>query len=152
MKNIDYRNCYEEVIKELDSIEEIVLATSYQNRVTARIVNCIVDREYVYFITSKAYTKVKQIEKNPKVALTAGGIQIEGEAEILGHPNHDINSFIFPVIESKSSYKEYFKKYSKYKNSVLVKVKPRLVTLYKGAGAYNYLDLEKEEAYKKGRV
>jgi uncharacterized pyridoxamine 5'-phosphate oxidase family protein len=152
MREINYKDFFNEVVSILSHIREIVVATSLNERVTARTVYCICDDLNLYFITSKAYTKYKQICKNPNIALAINNIQMEGEAEILGHPSSEENSFFKEICERDKDYMEYFNNYSKYKNTILIKVNPKLITVYKGKGAYKYLNLEEKKAYKKGRI
>ena len=83
--------------------------------------------------------------KNPRVAACIGNIQIEGVAEVMGHPKE-----IKIEIENEGT-KNYITSYSRFKNTVLIKVNPKKVALYKGKGIYQYLDIECEKAFSKGR-
>lgn len=152
MREINYIDLFNEVIEKLSGTKEIVVATCYKERVTARIVYCICDGINIYFITSKAYTKSKQIKMNPNVALSTNNIQIEGVAEILGHPSAKENDYFKLICEQDAHYIEYYKKYSKYKNTILIKVNPSLITIYQGRGTYKYLNLLEKKGYKKGSV
>lgn len=148
MKEIIYKVLYERVVMELNDIKEIVLATSYKDRVMARTINCVIQNTDIYFMTSKAYMKYKQIQKNPQVALSTGNIQIEGIIEDLGHPNE--NQFFKDLCEVNKVDEVYFKQYAHYKNTALLKVSPSLITVYEGNGAFYYLDLITQKAYQKG--
>lgn len=148
MVEINYTELYNKIKEMLSEETEIVLATSFKGRVTARTIYFIPKDLDIYFITSKAYTKYKQIEKNPNVALCTQDIQLEGVAEILGHPS--LNKSIKEFCNGKNTYFDYYKKYAKYKNSVLIKVNVAFATLYKGSGTYNYLNISKGTAHKKG--
>ena len=152
MKEINYKEFFYEVVSILSHIKEIVVATSYNERITASTVYCICDDLNLYFITSKAYTKYKQIKKNPNIALAINNIQIKGKVEILGHPSSEGNNYFKEICERDKDYIEYYNNYSKYKNTILIKVNPMLITVYKGKGAYKYLNLEEKKAYKKGRI
>ncbi|MGC6768643.1 pyridoxamine 5'-phosphate oxidase family protein [Enterococcus sp. LJL128] len=63
------REKYEEM---METQMEIALATSVYGQPNVRIVNFLYDseRKVVYFSTFKESDKVKEIEKNPKVAFT----------------------------------------------------------------------------------
>lgn len=150
MREINYVELLNEIKEKLNKMKEIVVATCYKQRITARIVNCVCDGVNIYFITSKAYTKYKQIIKNPNVALAVNNIQIEGVAKVLGHPSVDENEHFISICRQDKDYYDYYNKYSNYKNSVLIKVKPNLITVYKGRGCYHYLNLVLEKGYKKG--
>lgn len=152
MRETSYTELLNEVIELLGNTQEIVVATSYKDRVTARMVYCICDGVNIYLITSKAYTKYKQIKKNKNIALSANNIQIEGIAEILGHPLDKENEHFKVICEQDRDYIEHYKKYTKYKNSILIKVNPILITLYQGRGTYKYLNLQEKKGYKKGRI
>jgi uncharacterized pyridoxamine 5'-phosphate oxidase family protein len=151
VKEIDFNNLSNEIVDLLHGISEITVATCDSNKVTARTVYCISDNINLYFITSSAYIKYKQLSKNPNIALAINNIQIEGIAENLGHPLEEQNKFFHELCKKNDIYLKYFNSYLKYKNTILFKVNPKLITLYKGKGLYNYLNLEQNKAYKKGK-
>ena len=152
MREINFQDFFNEVVSILSNVKEIIVATSFNDRVTARTVYCILDGINLYFITSKAYTKYKQIKRNSNIALATSNIQMEGEVEILGHPSCEEYSYFKEICERDKDYMDYFKHYSKYKNTILIKVNPKLITVYKGKGTYKYLNLDEKKAYKKGRI
>ena len=145
MKEIDFESLKDELAGEIGRAREIVLSTSSDDHVTSRTVYFFPEGLTVYFITSRAYTKYKQIVRNPKVALCRDTIQIEGRAEILGHPS----SVDFKVVNKDIG--EYISHYSKYKNTVMIKIIPLKITRYRGNGVYDYLDCEMCKAARKGR-
>jgi len=151
VKEIDFNNLSSEIIELLHNISEITVATCYSDKVTARTVYCISDNLYLYFVTSSAYNKYKQLTKNPNIALAINNIQIEGIVENLGHPLEEHNNFFLGLCNKNEFYLKYLNSYLKYKNTILFKVNPKLITLYKGKGFYNYLNLEQNKAYKKGK-
>lgn len=151
MKDINYQELHDEIVEVLKKTREIVVATSYKDKVTARTVYCICNGLDIYFITSRAYTKYKQIQKNNKVALAASNIQMEGISEDLGHPKDTENEFIKDICELDEGYKKYYNKYSRLKNTVLIKVNPTLITFNKGNGNTEYLNVDEKTALKKGR-
>lgn len=151
MKDINYQELHDEIVEVLKKTREIVVATSYKDKVTARTVYCICNGLDIYFITSRAYTKYKQIQKNNKIALAIKNLQAEGVAEVLGHPTAIENEFIKDICELDEGYKKYYDKYSRYKNTTLIKFNRTLITLYKGDGIYEYLNVDDKIALKKGR-
>lgn len=151
MKEIDFKILQNEITGLLDNTNECILATSWNNRVTARTIYYVCNGLDIYFLTSRAYTKCKQIAKNSNIALCKGNMQIEGIAEIKGHPLLEENKMIVDILNKKNS--EYIKKYSHYKNTELIVIRPKLITLCKRAGRrlyYEYLDIDKNTAYTKG--
>jgi len=145
MKQLDYEENYNKVMERLKKEEIIVLATSYKDIVTARSVWFILYESSIYFVTSKAYTKYKQIEKNPNVALCLDNIQIEGIANIKGHfslkENEPIKDFCLKNSKGMSHY-------LKYKNTVLIEVKINKIGIWKNGR--EYIDLIKKKAYRIG--
>ena len=63
-----------------------ILATTKDNRVTARRMRLIPDGLTLYAYTDSRSNKIDQIKSNPNVAVVAGFIQIEGKATLHGHP------------------------------------------------------------------
>ena len=145
MKELNYSFLKEEISKTLKEMKEIVISTSFKDQVTSRTVYCFSDGESLFFITSKAYTKYKQIIKNPKVAVCKEKMQIEGIAEIIGHPSE------FEMNIEDEGTKNYISHYSRLKNTVLIKVKPKKITIYKGPGHYYYMLIDEEKAFSKGK-
>lgn len=150
MREISYSKLLNEIEEILGKTKSIVVATCNKEKVTARTVNCVCDGINIYFITSKAYTKYKQLVKNHHIALAVNNIQIEGLAEILDHPMD--NEYFTTLCEKDIDHDDYYKKYAHYKNSVLIKIKPCLITLYEGKGTYQYLNVREEKGYVKGKI
>ena len=147
MKSLDFELLKQEVIHTLERSKSIVLATCSNNRVTAREVYYASKDFNLYFVTSKAFDKYKQIEKNRNVAFCLGNIQMEGIAIMKGHPNLPENKSETAICLSKS--KKEFEHYMKYKNTVLIEVVVTRVELWKNNGR-EYLDINKAEAYRVG--
>lgn len=147
MKILDYEILKQEVIHTLENSKSIVLATCSNNRVTAREVYFATNNFSIYFLTSKAFDKYKQIEKNRNVALCLGNIQMEGIAIIKGHPNLPENETETTICLKKS--KKEFEHFIKYKNTILIEVVVTRVELWKNNGR-EYLNIIKGEAYRVG--
>ena len=82
-KELDYDRIREEKIRFLENHHAIVLATSYNDRVTARTVTYASKGLEIYFMSWSHHKKCVQIRGNPKVALVKDNVNIEGLAEIL---------------------------------------------------------------------
>lgn len=81
MKN---NNEINELLLDLGKFKDMVLATSSQDRVTARTVSTILYNKKIYFQTANDMEKYIQIIDNSSVALTKGFYQLEGIAKSIG--------------------------------------------------------------------
>ena len=127
--DLDYNALEKEVYGLLGEKSIMVLATSLDNRVTARSMSCIVLGKKIYFQTDKTFLKYDQLSMNPNVALCVDNIQIEGKAKLKGHPLSKENSWFRDIFK-----KHYFGSYETYSHmvdEVVVEVEPRVVTLWK---------------------
>lgn len=126
---IEYTILEQESIRFLDDHKILILATSANDRVTARSMSCMNIGLNIYFQTDKRSIKYEQIKQNPQVALCAGNVQIEGMAKI---GNHSLGYSNREFIELyKISHPDAFKTYSHLENTVVIKVEPTLITLWK---------------------
>lgn len=147
MKSLNYDVLKQEIINVMENSKSIVLATCSNNRVTAREVYFASKNFSIYFLTSKAYDKYKQIEKNKNVALCLGNIQMEGIAIIKGHPSLSENKIETNICLNKS--RKELEHFIKYKNTILIEVLVTRVGIWKNNGR-EYLDVKKGESYRVG--
>ena len=82
----DFNTITDEIKQIFVDNREITLATSYNDRVTARTVSFVNKELNIYFLTWEHNKKITQITKNPNVALSLLNVQVEGEAKVLGRP------------------------------------------------------------------
>ncbi len=147
MKELNFEEKYSEVMERLKNENTIVLATSYKDKVTARSLWFVLYKSSIYFFTTKAYTKYKQIARNPNAALCLDNIQIEGIANIKGHPLLEENKTICDYCEKKhTGIREYN---LKRKNMVLIEIKINKIEIWKNNGR-EYIDLVEKKAYRVG--
>lgn len=106
----------------------LVLATSFENKVTARNVSCIILNNKIYFQTDKTFIKFHQISNNPKIAFCKDNIQIEGIANIKGHPLNKENSVFLDTY--KKYYSNSYANYSHLKNEVVIEVEILFITMW----------------------
>lgn len=129
MMDLNYHVMMEEVFNQWGSNKILVLATSSEDRVTARSMSCIIMDKKIYFQTDMRFLKTQQMLQNPKVALCLNNIQMEGIAKLVG--NADNNPEFCEV------YKKYFRgsydTYTHLINQVIVEVEPTFITLWKYA-------------------
>lgn len=138
-----------EIIAILEREKHLVLATCSDGRVTARTMSHVNAGLIVFFQTDKQFLKVEQMLKNTSVALCTGNLQIEGPAELNGHPSEHRNSEFCNLYKKKHPHS--FEKYTGMKNEIVVKVKPSLFTLWKyidGKPCRDYLNVLEMRAYR----
>ena len=110
----------DEVISALEKETTLTLATSANNRVTIRQMSHINNGLTIYFQTSAHYLKTQQIKANPNIAISVGAYEIEGIAEIIGHPLDEANKFFIQKYTAK--HPNYANKWSHLPNQIIVKV------------------------------
>ena len=116
------------VLAELEKKTRMVLATCANNRVTARNVSTIFMNQKIYFQTDKEFLKYFQITENPYVALCELDMQVEGIAQVLGHPLEEHNREFLTTFVKK--HPDSFAKYTYLPNEVVIEVTPRLVEMW----------------------
>jgi len=149
MIEISYELLEKEIYNLLGDNKILVLATSSDNRVTARSVSCIVIGKKVCFQTDKTFLKCEQIMKNQNVALCTENIQIEGIAKIKGHPLNEENKDF--AEKYKNYYKSSYDNYSHMQNETVIEVESTYITLWKyenGLPYRDFLDVKAEKAYR----
>ena len=129
---VEYDALKEEVVRFLDQHKVLFLATCADGRVTARAMSCVYVGLALYFQTGRDSVKFAQIVQNPRVALCAANIAIEGVAAIGEHPLH-------PASEQFATlYKEHhpgsFNAYSRLEGEVVIRVDPTRVAFWKYDG------------------
>ena len=123
-----YTKEFEGLFNMIGKAQKMALATSSNNRVTARTMSFIVENKKLYFQTDINFTKFHQIKDNPLVAVCWNNIQLEGSCKILGHPFEPQNLFFKQAFQK--NYKSSYEKYSHLSNEVVVEIIPILVTIW----------------------
>lgn len=101
----------------------MVLSTSYNDRVTSRMMSVIIDNGCFYFQTGSNSRKYGQLTKNPNVSLCTDNIQIEGTCYEAGHP---LSNVLF-CRQYEEHYKSAYDKYTSLKDERLFKVVPSYI-------------------------
>ena len=157
--DIIYEDAKLEMIKELEKRHLMILATSEEKVVTARLMRCVLKDLTIYCATDRRSRKYKQIMANPNVALSEGGLQIEGVAYMQGHPLEEDNAPYIEVFQKKQPdvYEIWSQTYFQNPDFRLIKIIPRRIALYKSGRLDNVsehhmviLNTVKEEAYRIG--
>jgi general stress protein 26 len=147
-EHLDYENVRQEKIQFLNDHMLAVLATSADDRVTARTVDYASKGLDIYFLSWEHQTKCAQIKANPRVALCIDNLQIEGRAKILGNPLDAKNSKAADIYRAKLPL--IFKDFASRPGMVIVKLIPNSIVTFVRSGSrryWEYLDLNNKTAY-----
>lgn len=128
-KELSYNEMINDIVKILDENKEIILATSHNDRVTARTVSFTNDGLIIYFMSWDHNKKIRQIQKNPKIALCLNNLQIEGRAQILGYVNEEKNANILRIFKKKFS-DLWISTFTRIKEMLMIKVNPTTLTKF----------------------
>lgn len=147
MKVLEFRKKF---FKELETKDHMVLATSANDRVTARNVSTIFMNGKIYFQTDVEFFKYNQITQNSNVALCESDLQIEGIAKAVGHPLEEHNKDFLKLFSKKQI--SSFEQYTYLPNEVVIEVTPKLIEMwaYENNRPYIYnLNLENDDFSKR---
>jgi len=147
---LDFQKVREEKIRFLDSHHVIVLATSFDDRVTARTVTYASKGLEVYFLSWGHHKKCVQIRGNPRVALCRDNLTMEGSAEILGNPLDEKNKEYAEIYRNKLP--RDFEGFARIPGFAIVKVTPTFVVSWvriENRFFLEHLDLENKRAFLK---
>jgi len=145
---LDYEKVREEKVRFLDSHHVMILATSYDNRVTARTVTFASKGLDIYFMSWSHHKKCVQIRGNPRVALCRDNVSIEGFAEILGNPLDEKNKEVAEIYRNKLP--RDFDGFARIPGMVMAKVTPTFMVSWirvENRFFLEHLDLENKRAY-----
>lgn len=115
-----FREKLEKLFMDIGSSRKMVLSTSYQDKVTSRMMSIIVLDGCFYFQTDRTFRKYEQMKKNPNVALCIDNFQIEGVCRELGHPSENPDF----CEEYEKSFKNSYDRYTSHAQERLFVVKP----------------------------
>ena len=115
-----FKEKLEKLFMDIGSSRKMVLSTSYQDKVTSRMMSIIVLDGCFYFQTDRAFRKYDQMKKNPNVALCIDNFQIEGVCRELGHPSENPDF----CEEYEKSFKNSYDRYTSHAQERLFVVKP----------------------------
>ena len=98
-----YNQKINEIFNQLQDHGKLILATTDNNKVSARNMSFIIYKQCFYFQTDIAFRKYKDIQTNNHVALCIDNIQIEGLCKELCHPSeHEMFKTLFQKYSSSS--------------------------------------------------
>jgi len=102
---------------------KMVLATSLDDIVSARMMSIIIHKGRFYFQTDKTFRKYDQISGNGNVALCVDNVQVEGICKEIGIPTDHVDF----CQKYERAFPSSFKVYSKLKNERLFEVIPGFI-------------------------
>ena len=148
MEQLDFENELKKIFEQIGKVKFAVLATSSQNKPTARTMSIVFIDNKIYCQTSTEYVKYKQICENNNVALCIENIQIEGVANIKGKTIEQ-NKFIEIF---KENHNGSYKKYSGLEESRLIEIIPKKIIVWEynsnGTPSRMFLELETKKSYR----
>ena len=139
----------DELLSIYNTEKHFILATCADDRVTVRPMSYINFGLDLVFGTDQNFLKFEQIKKNPKVAYCLKNIQVEGVAEILGHPSEPQNAEI--SVRYKEKQPKSFELYWAGKTQIVIKIHPTLFTQWKyidGKPCREFYDVKKNESWR----
>jgi len=148
-EELDFHKIKSDIITLLDTHRDIVLATSFDNRVTPRTVSFANKELDIYFLSWEHNKKIIQLKNNSNIALCLKNLQFEGEAVILGNAFEEKYNEIGDLFKSKFS-PRWYDTFSHIKEMVLVKITPKRITKFENINRRFHLqniDLENKKVY-----
>lgn len=126
-----------EIFSNFGESKNMVLSSSYQDKVTSRMMSVIIFDGEIYFQTDKNFRKYSQIKNNPNVSLCCDNISVEGVCTEIGKPL-DNNEFIKLY---KKHYNYSFQQYSSLNNERLFKVTPAYIQMWTYKNSKPYIEI-----------
>ena len=137
--------------------ERGILATSKDGQVTARRMRLLSDGLKLYGWTHRYTRKSEQIKANPKVSVVVEYIQIDGVANVKGHPTDEPEFLELIRKKLPHRYERLVKGWATTSDRAVIEVIPKRIALWKYTdeaagieeGLY-MLNLDERKAYKIG--
>lgn len=123
---MDFKREKEKFFSRLGECCYMTLATCSDNYPLASTMTCLIFDGAIWMQTDRKFPKYRQIVSNNQVALCLNAVQIEGKAEICGHPLESQNSKFAELM--KKYHPESYDMYSRVASEVVIKVLPEKAT------------------------
>lgn len=122
----EYNIKLNEFFDKLGNAKKMVLSTSFNDKISSRMMSLVIINHCFYFQTDLTFRKYQQLKKNSNVSLCIDNIQIEGISEELGHPleNAEFSEHF------KNNFVGSYNLYTGLKNERLFKVTPTYIKLW----------------------
>lgn len=136
--SLDYNQLQEICVNYLNERKFISVATSYRDRVRARVVDYVNDGLRIAFLTWQGTVKMEHLKQNPRIALCVDSLQVEGRASVMGHPSVAENRRFMDIY--KERHPSPFRNFIDQPDILLISVEPELMILMKYERRHLYLD------------
>jgi general stress protein 26 len=149
MDTLSFDDLKSEVMIHLDKRHLMVLATSADDHVTARMMSVVHRDLHLYFQTDANFQKTQQIKKNPNVALCCDNLQIEGVAAILGCWDTVTDPGILALY--RQMHENSYQNYGRLDHATVIEIKITRVTLWKYEDGYalrDFLLIPEQQAFR----
>ena len=146
---LSYEQVKQEVLDILEKNKYWVLATSANDRVTARSMSVVNDGVNIYFQTETLLDKYQQIVANPNIALCYHNVQIEGKAESRGRVASPENKKIREMY--CANHNKAYERWQGLADQVFIEVKPVRITMWKyidSKPCRDYLYIDERKAFR----
>lgn len=132
-----FENKKEEIFLNFGNSKNMVLSTSYQDKVTSRMMSVIIFDGEFYFQTDKNFRKYNQIKNNTNVSLCCDNISVDGVCTELGKPldNQKFNELY------EKHYNYSYQQYSSLDNERLFKVIPTYIQMWTYENSKPYIEI-----------
>lgn len=147
---LDYNEEKSKFFKLLGETKIMVLATSNNNKVSARNMSVVVSGESLYFQTDWNFEKCRDIDVNKNIALCVDNIQIEGRVDHIGSILDEEFSDFKRIFKEK--HRGSYDAYSKLMENRVFRVEINKVSLYKydNKDVFRvFIDFIKKTSYKR---
>ncbi len=125
----DFEKIRSEILTLFSENRGMILATSLNDRVTARHISFVNEDLDIYFTSWDHNKKIIQMKGNPNVALNLNNVQIEGKAEVFTCVFEEKYKDIQDLFRSKFG-AVWLNRFSHIKELILVKVIPEKIVRF----------------------
>lgn len=125
----DFEKIRSEILTLFSENRGMILATSLNDRVTARHISFVNEDLDIYFTSWDHNKKIIQMKGNPNVALNLNNVQIEGKAEVFTCVFEEKYKDIQDLFRSKFG-AVWLNRFSHIKELILVKVIPEKIVKF----------------------
>jgi len=125
----DFEKIRSEILTLFSENRGMILATSLNDRVTARHISFVNEDLDIYFTSWEHNKKIIQMKGNPNVALNLNNVQIEGKAEVFTCVFEEKYKDIQDLFRSKFG-SMWLDRFSHIKELILVKVIPEKIVKF----------------------
>lgn len=134
---MEFSELYSQFLLEFGKGKTMVLSTSYNDKVTSRMMSIILINNKFYFQTDWTLRKYDQIINNPNIALCIDNIQIEGLCKEVGRPIDDTDF----CDTYRECFKSSYERYTTLENERLFEITPLRIERWRYMEGNPYIEL-----------